>query len=48
MYDYRIFYPQIAIEERQLRTRRPAHPGAFDRIFRLTTDRRPARTSGRR
>jgi hypothetical protein len=48
MYDYRIFYPDIAIAERHERHRRPLRPGAFDRIFRLSADRRPAPKGGRR
>jgi hypothetical protein len=48
MYDYRIFYPEIAVAERQERARRPVRPGAFDRISRLSADRRPTPKNGRR
>ena len=48
MFDYRIFYPQIGIDE-QNRTRRSAVAGSALRVYRLTAERRNARNhNGRR
>lgn len=47
MFDYRIFYPQLGIEDQQRGRRASQGPGA-DRIFRLETDRRAQRRTGRR
>ena len=47
MFDYRLFYPQLGIADQQ-RSRRPAPLGPSDRIFRLTSDRKPARPAARR
>jgi hypothetical protein len=42
MFDYRIFYPQLGIDE-QNRTRRSGAPGSQHRVYRLTGERREAR-----
>ena len=46
MFDYRIFYPQLGIEEQ--RVRRPNQGAAAQRVFRLEADRRAQRRTGRR
>ena len=47
MFDYRIFYPQLGIDE-QNRTRRSATAGSAHRVYRLTGERREARNQGGR
>ena len=47
MFDYRIFYPQIGIDE-QNRTRRAADTGSAHRVYRLAAERREARQQGGR
>jgi hypothetical protein len=47
MFDYRIFYPQLGIEE-QNRNRRMASSASAQRIFRLGADRRDTRPTARR
>lgn len=46
MYDYRLFYPQMSIED-QSRDRRVLSRPSSLRVYRLPTQRRPNR-SGRR
>ena len=47
MFDYRIFYPQIGIDE-QNRTRRVVAAEAAHRVYRLPAGRREARQQGGR
>lgn len=47
MFDYRIFYPQLGIEDQQ-RGRRPMLGSAAQRVFRLDAERRAQRRTGRR
>jgi hypothetical protein len=47
MFDYRLFYPQLGIDE-QARDRRPIQGADARRVYRLTTGRRTARSVGRR
>ena len=47
MYDYRLFYPQMSIDD-QARTRRPLTGHASKRVYLLPADRRASRTGGRR
>ena len=47
MFDYRIFYPQIGIDE-QNRARRSAAAGTAHRVYRLGAERRDARHHGGR
>lgn len=46
MYDYRLFYPQMSIDD-QSRTRRPIAGHRSQRVYRLPVERRATR-SGRR
>ena len=46
MFDYRIFYPQLGVEDQ--RGRRPSQGSAAERVFRLEADRRAQRRIGRR
>lgn len=47
MYDYRLFYPQMSIED-QARARRPLAGHAAQRVYQLPTERRIVRNGGRR
>ncbi len=48
MFDYRIFYPQIGIDE-QNRVRRSTETASTHRVYRLVAERRDARHhTGRR
>jgi hypothetical protein len=47
MFDYRIFYPQIGIDE-QNRMRRAAATASAHRVYRLPAGRREARQQGGR
>jgi hypothetical protein len=47
MIDYRLFYPQMSIDD-QARTRRPLLGHTARRVYQLPSDRRPLRSSGRR
>lgn len=47
MYDYRLFYPQMSIED-QARTRRPLTGHAAQRVYQLQSGRRIVRNDGRR
>ena len=47
MIDYRLFYPQMSIDD-QARTRRPIQGHASRRVYQLPSDRRSAREFGRR
>ena len=47
MYDYRLFYPQMGIDD-QTRTRRPLNGHAAQRVYQLPTERRTGRNGGRR
>ena len=47
MYDYRLFYPQMSIED-QARKRRPLNGHAALRVYQLPTERRSVRNGGRR
>ncbi len=47
MFDYRIFYPQLGVEDQQ-RGRRPNQGSAAQRVFRLEAHGRAPRRSGRR
>ena len=47
MYDYRLFYPQMSIDD-QARTRRPLNGHAAQRVYQHPTERRTARNGGRR
>ncbi len=47
MIDFRLFYPQISIDEQQ-RQRRPLLGHAAQRVYQLPADRRVPRHSGRR
>jgi hypothetical protein len=47
MIDYRLFYPQISIDE-QARLRRPLLGHAARRVYQLPSDRRTDRSSSRR
>ena len=48
MFDYRIFYPQIGIDEHNRLHRQPS-TGSASRVYRLVAERREARRhSGRR
>ena len=46
MIDYRLFYPQISLED-QARARRPLLGHAAQRVFQLPTERRTGRPSRR-
>jgi hypothetical protein len=47
MFDYRLFYPQLGIDD-QTRDRRPMQGADTRRVYRLSPERRSPRTSGRR
>lgn len=47
MFDYRLFYPQLGIDE-QNRDRRPIQGADARRVYRLTPERRSTRSAGRR
>jgi hypothetical protein len=47
MIDYRLFYPQMSIED-QARARRPLLGHAAQRVYQLPTERRTGRPVGRR
>jgi hypothetical protein len=47
MYDYRLFYPQMSIDD-QARMRRPVTGHASRRVYQLPAERRSIRSSGRR
>ena len=47
MYDYRLFFPQMSIDD-QARARRPNHGHAAQRVYQLPTGRRHGRNGGRR
>ena len=47
MFDYRLFYPQMSIDD-QTRLRRPIQGHAARRVYQLPSDRRSARDIGRR
>jgi hypothetical protein len=47
MFDYRLFYPQISIDD-QARVRRPLLGHAARRVYQLPAERRTAREVGRR
>jgi hypothetical protein len=47
MYDYRLFYPQMSIDD-QARTRRPLNGHAAQRVYQLPAERRTVRNGGRR
>lgn len=47
MFDYRLFYPKISIED-QLRTRRPIQGHEARRVFQLPSDSRLVRALDRR
>lgn len=47
MYDYRLFYPQMSVEDRT-RVRRPTSGHTAERVYRLPAERRDARNGGRR
>jgi len=47
MFDYRLFYPQLGIDE-QTRDRRPIRGAGARRVYWLSPDRRSTRSSGRR
>jgi hypothetical protein len=46
MFDYRLFYPQLGIDE-QARDRRPIQGADARRVFRLNPERRSTRSTGR-
>ena len=46
MFDYRLFYPQVSLD--QARVRRPLQGHAAQRVYRLADERRPVRQGGRR
>lgn len=47
MVDYRLFFPQMSIDD-QTRVRRPLQGHAAQRVYQLPTDRRAGRNGGRR
>lgn len=47
MYDYRLFFPQMSIDD-QARVRRPANGHASQRVYQLPVERRNGRNGGRR
>ena len=47
MIDYRLFYPQLSLED-QTRQRRPLLGHAAQRVYQLPADRRVPRQGGRR
>jgi len=47
MFDYRLFFANSTLDGAE-RERRPLNGHDAKRVFRLTTERRPARTRGRR
>jgi len=47
MIDYRLFFPQMSIDD-QVRLRRPLQGHAAQRVFQLTPERRITRQAGRR
>ena len=47
MIDYRLFYPQMSIDD-QARARRPILGHAAQRVYQLPTDRHTGRSLGRR
>jgi hypothetical protein len=47
MFDYRLFYPRLGIDE-QTRDRRSIQGADARRVYRLTPERRSTRSTGRR
>jgi len=47
MYDYRLFFPQMSIDD-QARVRRPVVGHSAQRVYQLPAERRQARNGGRR
>jgi hypothetical protein len=47
MYDYRLFFPQMSLDD-QARVRRPLHGHPARRVYQLPIERRAPRNGGRR